>query len=77
MIHTKQIGRLHQNKDGVWGKFIVDPPNSTRARWREATQSELAFLNRKRRGKANEKLNEEFAEITKEVEKQFLKKGLK
>tara|TARA_A100001011_G_scaffold119845_2_gene126422 strand:- start:5333 stop:5545 length:213 start_codon:yes stop_codon:yes gene_type:complete len=62
---------LHQNENGVWGKFIVDPPNSTRCRWREATESELAFLKRKRRGKANEELNKRFAEITEEVKKEL------
>ena len=52
MKHLKQIGLLHQNKNGVWGKYLAQP-NSTQCYWVEATPSELEIINGKRRGKAN------------------------
>ena len=67
MIHRKQLGLLHQNEEGVWGKYIGSP-NSTACHWREASPSELAIVNGKRRGKANKELNERFAKYSKEME---------
>ena len=61
---------LHQNKDGVWGKYIAQP-NSTQCHCVEATSSELEIINGKRRGKANRELNERYAKIEEEVKKEL------
>ena len=70
MKHLKQMRLLHQNKDGVWGKYIAQP-NSTQCHWVEATPSELEIINGKRRGKANRELNERYARIEEEVKKEL------
>ena len=64
------MGLLHQNKEGEWGKYIA-LPNSTQCHWVKATSSELEFLTRKRRGKANRELNERYARIEEEVKKEL------
>ena len=61
---------LHQNKDGVWGKYLAQP-NSTQCHWVEATPSELEIINGRRRGKANQELNERYAKIEEEVKKEL------
>ena len=70
MKHLKQMRLLHQNKDGVWGKYIAQP-NSTQCHWVEATSSELEIINGKRRGKANRELNERYAKVEEEVKKEL------
>ena len=70
MKHLKQMRLLHQNKYGVWGKYIAQS-NSTQCHWVEASPEELALVNGKRRGKANRELNERYAKIEEEVKKEL------
>ena len=70
MKHKKQLGLLHQNKEGIWGKYIAFS-NSTQCHWVEASPDELALVNGRRRGKANRELNERYAKILEEVKKEF------
>ena len=70
MKHLKQMRLLHQNKNGVWGKYIPQP-NSTQCHWVKASSKELALINGKRRGKANQELNERYAKIEEEVKKEL------
>ena len=59
---------LHKNKDGEWGKYVA-LPNSTQCYWVKASPKELALINGKRRGKANQELNERYARIEEEAER--------
>ena len=70
MMHKKQMNLLHQNKEGVWGKYVAQP-HSTQCYWVGATPSELEIINGKRRGKANRELNERYARIEEEVKKEL------
>ena len=70
MKHLKQMGLLHQNKDGVWGKYVAQP-NSTQCYWLKASSDELSLVNGKRRGKANRELNERYAKKEEEVKKEL------
>ena len=47
------------------------PPNSTQCYWVKASPKELALINGKRRGKANQELNERYARIEEEVKKEL------
>ena len=70
MMHKKQMNLLHQNKEGVWCKYVA-PPHSTQCYWVGATPSELEIINGKRRGKANRELNERYARIEEQVKKEL------
>ena len=70
MKHLKQMGLLHQNKEGEWGKYDA-LPNTTQCYWLPASPSEMEMLNGKRRGKANRELNERYAKIEEEVKKEL------
>ena len=70
MKHIKQMGLLHQNEFGIWGKYISSP-KSTVCYWEEASPSEMEMLNGKRRGIANRELNEQYAKIEEEVKKEL------
>ena len=70
MMHKKQMNLLHQNKEGVWGKY-VSLPYSTQCYWLAASPDELSLVNGKRRGKANRELNERYAKIEEEVKKEL------